>query len=68
MNELKEIVTERPMSFARAFHILTVWMKKDLIRHFLGTNRVSFVLLLDLVALYSHKARYNKPIRIPVRI
>ena len=51
MNELKEIVTERPMSFARAFHILTVWMKKDLIRHFLGTNRVSFVLLLDLVAL-----------------
>ena len=31
MNELKEIVTERPMSFARAFHILTVWMKKDLI-------------------------------------
>ena len=25
--------------------------EKDLIRHFLGTNRVSFVLLLDLVAL-----------------
>ena len=43
------------MSSARAFHILTVRVKKDLwyvvVLHFLGTNRVTFVLLLDLVAL-----------------
>ena len=55
MNELREIVSERPMSSARAFHILTVRMKKDLwyvvVLQFLGTNRVTFVLLLDLVAL-----------------
>ena len=55
MNELREIVSERPMSSARAFHILTVRVKKDLwyvvVLHFLGTNRVTFVLLLDLVAL-----------------
>ena len=30
LNKLREIVTERPMSPARAFHILTVRMKKDL--------------------------------------
>ena len=55
MNLLKEIVTERPMSSARAFHILAVWMNKDLwyvvVLHFVGTNRVTFALLLDLVAL-----------------
>ena len=28
LNELKEIVTERPMSSTRVFHILTVQMKK----------------------------------------
>ena len=43
------------MSSARAFHILAVWMNKDLwyvvVLHFLGTNRVTFALLLDLVAL-----------------
>ena len=43
------------MSSARAFHILTVRMKKYLWYvvglHFLGTNRVTFVLLLDLVTL-----------------
>ena len=43
------------MSSARAFHILAVWMKKDLwyvvVLHFLGTNRVTFALLLDQVAL-----------------
>ena len=43
------------MSSARAFHILTVRVKKDLwyvvVLHFLGTNRVTFVLLMDLVAL-----------------
>ena len=43
------------MSSARAFHIPTVWMKKDLwyvvVLHFWGTNRVTFALLLDLVAL-----------------
>ena len=55
MNKLREIVLERPMSSARAFHILTERMKKDLwyvvVLHFLGTNRVTFALLLDLVAL-----------------
>ena len=55
MNNLRKIVTERPMTSARAFHILTVWMKKDLwyeiFLHFLGTKRVTFVMLLDLVAL-----------------
>ena len=55
MNELKEIVTERPMSSARAIHILTVRMKEtfglQLFYIILGTNRVTFVLLLDLVAL-----------------
>jgi len=54
LNELREIVSESPMSSARAFPILTVLMKKDLwyvVLHFLGTNRVTFVLLLDLVAL-----------------
>ena len=55
MNKRREIVTERPMSSARAFHILTARMKKDLwyvvVLHFLGTNRVTFVLVLDLVAL-----------------
>ena len=30
MNKLREIVSERPMSSARAFHILTVRVKKDL--------------------------------------
>ena len=53
LNRLREIVSERPMSSARAFHILTVRMKKDLwyvvVSHFLGTNRVTFVLLLDLI-------------------
>ena len=43
------------MSSARASHILTGRMKKDLwyavVLNFLGTNRVTFVLLLDLVAL-----------------
>ena len=55
MNKLREIVSESPMSSARAFHILTVRMQKDLryvvVLHFLGTNRVTFVVLLDLVAL-----------------
>ena len=55
MNNLRKIVTERPMTSARAFHILTVWMKKDLwyeiVLYFLGTKRVTFVMLLDLVAL-----------------
>ena len=55
MNKLREIFTERPMSSARAFQILNVRMKKDLwyvvVLHFLGTNKVTFVLLLDLVAL-----------------
>ena len=55
LNNLREIVTERPMKSARAFHIFTVWMKKDLwyevVLHFLGTKRVTFVMLLDLVAL-----------------
>lgn len=48
-NKLRETVTER------AFHILIVRMKKYLwhvvVIHFWGTNRVTFVLLLDLVAL-----------------
>jgi len=42
------------MLSARAFDILTVRVKKDfwyVVLHFLGTNRVTFVLLLDLVAL-----------------
>ena len=50
MNKLREIVLERPMSSARVFHILTVRMKKDLwcvvVLHFLGTNKVTYVLLL----------------------
>ena len=54
MNKLREIVTERAMSSARAFHILTVRMKNVLryvvVLHLLGTNRVTFVLLMDLVA------------------
>ena len=55
MDKLRETVSERPMSSGRAFHILTVRVKKDLwyvvVLHFLGTNRVTFVLLLDLFAL-----------------
>ena len=55
MNKLREIVTKRPLSSTRAFHMLTVRTKKDLwyvvVLHFLGANRVTFVLLLDLVAL-----------------
>ena len=55
MNKLREIVTERPMTAARAFHILIVWMQKDIwyevVLHFLGPKRVTFVLMLDLVAL-----------------
>ena len=56
MNRLREIDTKGPMSSARAFHILTVRMKKDFwyvvfFLHFLETNTVTFVLLLDLVAL-----------------
>ena len=43
MNKVREIVSERPMSSARAFHILTVRVKKDVwyvvVLHFLGTNR-----------------------------
>ena len=43
------------MSSPRAFHIIAARMKKDLwyvvVLHFLGTNRVTFVLVLDLVAL-----------------
>ena len=31
MNKLREIVSERPMSSARVFHILTVRVKKDLV-------------------------------------
>ena len=54
MNKLREIVTERAMTSARAFHILTVRMKNVLryvvVLHLLGTNRVTFVLLMDLVA------------------
>ena len=54
MNELREIVSERPMSSAREFHIFTVRVKKDLwyvVLHFLGMNRVTFVLLLGVAAL-----------------
>lgn len=54
MNELREIILERPMSSARAFNILTVQVKNlwyVVVLHFLGTKRVTFVLLLDLVAL-----------------
>ena len=47
MNKLRGIVSERPLSSARAFHIFPVRMKKG----FWGSNRVTFVLLLDLVAL-----------------
>ena len=54
MSKLREIVTERPMTAARAFHILIVWMQKDIwyevVLHFLGPKRVTFVLMLDLVA------------------
>ena len=56
MNKLREIVTERPKVISyRVFHILTVRMKKYLWYvdglHLLRTNRVTFVLLLNLVAL-----------------
>ena len=56
MNKLGEIDTKRRISSARAFHILTVRMKKARAwnvvgLHFLGTNTVTFVVLLDLVAL-----------------